>query len=139
MKEESKMSYPGIVLDTSAAMALFLQEKEGIQLEEIINNILNSNGQIFVPSLFWFEVGNTLISAFNRKRITQEEIQGIEFDISELPVVTDPFPDLAIRIRIREIAILKNLTYYDASYVELAKRLELPLKSFDKKLNLAMS
>jgi len=139
MKEESKINFPGIVLDTSAAMALFLQEEEGVELEELINNIINANGQIFVPSLFWFEVGNTLVSAFIRKRITLEEIQGIEFDISELPIVTDPLPDLAIRIRTREIAILKKLTYYDASYVELAKRLELPLKSFDKKIHLAMS
>ncbi len=139
MKEENKINFPGIVLDTSAAMALFLQEEEGIQLEEIINNIINANGQIFVPSLFWFEVGNTLISAVNRKRITQDEIQGIEFDISELPIVTDALPDLSVRIRIREIAILKKLTYYDASYVELAKRLQLPLKSFDKKIHLAMS
>ena len=139
MKVESKMSFPGIILDTSAAMALFLQEEQGIQIEEIIDNIINANGQIFVPSLFWFEVGNTLISAFNRKRITLEEIQGIEFDLSELPIVTDPLPNIAIRIRIREIAISKKLTYYDASYIELAKRLQLPLKSFDKKLNLAMS
>ncbi len=139
MKVESKMSFPGIILDTSAAMALFLQEEQGIQIEEIIDNIINANGQIFVPSLFWFEVGNTLISAFNRKRITLEEIQGIEFDLSELPIVTDPLPTLPIRIRIREIANSKKLTYYDASYVELAKRLQLPLKSFDKKINLAMS
>lgn len=139
MKVESKMGFPGFVLDTSAAMALFLQEEEGIQIEEILNDIINANGQIFVPSLFWFEVGNTLISAFKRKRITLEEIQGIEFDISKLPIVTDSLPDLAIRIRIREIANSKGLTYYDASYVELAKRLELPLKSFDKKIHLAMS
>jgi len=125
MKVESKIGFPGIVFDTSAAMALFLQKKEGIQIEEIINNILNANGQIFVPSLFWFEVGNTLISAFNRKRITLEEIQGIEFDISELPIVTDPLPTFPIRIRIREIANSKRLSFYDASYVELAKRLEL--------------
>ena len=128
------MVIPAFVLDTSAAMALFLQEKEGLLVEADLKEIINSNGQIFVPPLFWFEVGNTLVSAFNRKRITMEEIYGIEFDMSELPIVTDPVPDTAIRSRIREIAIRKNLTFYDASYVELSQRLQIPLKSFDKKV-----
>ncbi len=128
------MVIPGFVLDTSAAMALFLQEMEGLLIEADLKEIINSNGQIFVPPLFWFEVENTLVSAFNRKRITMEEIYGIEFDMSELPIVTDPVPDTAIRSRIREIAISKKLTFYDASYVELSQRLQIPLKSFDKKV-----
>jgi len=133
------MVIPAFVLDTSAAMALFLQEKEGLLVEADLKEIINSNGQIFVPPLFWFEVGNTLVSAFNRKRITMEEIYGIEFDMSELPIVTDPVPDTAIRSRIREIAIRKNLTFYDASYVELSQRLQIPLKSFDKKVLAAIN
>ena len=128
------MSIPALVLDTSAAMALFLQEKEGNQIEEILKNLLSSNGQIFVPTLFWYEVGNTLVSALNRKRITIEELRGIEIDLAELPIVTDPVPDSAIRIRTREIAVSKKLSFYDAAYVELAQRIQLPLKSFDKRL-----
>ena len=132
------MSIPALVLDTSAAMALFLQEKEGNQIEEILKNLLSSNGQIFVPALFWYEVGNTLVSALNRKQITIEELRGIEIDLAELPIVTDPLPDPAVRIRIREIAVSKKLTFYDAAYVELAQRLQLTLKSFDKRIQLAL-
>ncbi len=128
------MGIPALVLDTSAAMALFLQEEEGYQIEETLKNLLNSNGQIFVPALFWYEVGNTLLSALNRKRITIEELRGMEIDLAELPIITDPLPDSAIRIRTREIAVSKKLTFYDAAYVELAQRLQLPLKSFDKRI-----
>ncbi len=132
------MDFPALVLDTSAAMALFLQEKEGLQIEEILNNLIASNGQIFVPTLFWYEVGNTLVSAKNRKRITIEELRGIEIDLAELPIVTDPLPDQSTRIHIREIALSKKLTFYDAAYVELSFRLQLPLKSFDKKVIFAL-
>ena len=128
------MSIPALVLDTSAAMALFLQEEEGYQIEETLKELIASNGQIYVPSLFWYEVGNTLVRALNRKRLTIEELRGIEIDLSELPIVTDPLPDAAVRIRIREIAVSKKLTFYDAAYMELALRLQLPLKSFDKRM-----
>ncbi|MDA3938032.1 MAG: type II toxin-antitoxin system VapC family toxin [Spirochaetia bacterium] len=132
------MSIPALVLDTSAAMALFLQEDEGSQIEEILKDILASNGQIIVPSLFWYEVGNTMVSALNRKRIIVEDIRGIEIDLAALPIATDPLPDITTRIHIREIATDKNLSYYDAAYVELALRLQLPLKSFDKRVLAAM-
>jgi len=56
-----------LILDTSAAMALFLQEEEGCQIEETLKELIASNSQIIVTSLFWYEVGNTLVSAFNRK------------------------------------------------------------------------
>lgn len=133
------MGIPAFVLDTSAAMALFLQEEEGYQIEESLKELISSNGQIIVPSLFWYEVGNTLVSALNRKRITIEELRGIEIDLAELPIVTDPLPDPAVRIRIRETALSKKLTFYDAAYVELALRLQLPLKSFDKRILAALS
>ena len=133
------MGIPTLILDTSAAMALFLQEEEGCQIEETLKELIASNSQIIVTSLFWYEVGNTLVSALNRKRITIEELRGIEIDLAELPIATDPLPDSAVRIRIREIAVSKKLTFYDAAYVELAQRLQLPLKSFDRRIQLVMS
>jgi predicted nucleic acid-binding protein len=128
------MEIPALILDTSSIMALFLQEKEGKQIEKVLAELITANGQIFVPSLFWYETGNTLVTASHKNRITIEELRGIEIDLAELPIVTDPIPDMAIRIRIRETAISKNLSYYDAAYVELASRLQMPLHSFDKRI-----
>ena len=132
------MTDTALVLDTSAVMALFLQEKKGRQIEQELKSLIGRNGQIFVPSLFWYEVGNTLVTAFSCGRITMDEIHGIETDLADLPIVTDPLPAAEVRQRIRELALDKRLTYYDASYVELAKRLRLPLRSFDKQIISAM-
>jgi len=128
------MDFPAFVLDTSAAMALVLQDEEGARIEKEIDDLLSGNGQIFVPSLFWYEVGNTLTTAFRMQRISLEQLRGIETDISELPISTDSLPDLAVRMRIREIAVNRGLTYYDASYIELAERYRVRLLSFDEKL-----
>ena len=128
------MDFPAFVLDTSAAMALVLQDEEGARIEKEIDDLLSGNGQIFVPSLFWYEVGNTLTTAFRMQRISLEQLRGIEADISELPISTDSLPDLAVRMRIREIAVNRGLTYYDASYIELAGRYRVRLLSFDEKL-----
>ena len=120
-------------------MALFLQEEAGEQIEKLLEELIANNGQIFVPSLFWYEVGNTLVTALNRKRISKDELQGIEIDLADLPITTAPALDSAARIRIREIAFSNNLSYYDAAYVELSKRLRFPLQSFDKKVLAAIS
>ena len=128
-----------LVLDTSAAAALFLQEENGRVVEEALGGVLSGNGQIFVPSLFWFEIGNVLLIAFRRKRISRDEIFGIENDLAELPLVTDGTPEASIRSHIREIAFDSDLSYYDSAYVELAKRLCLPLLSFDRRVNEAMA
>ena len=133
------MSIQALVLDTPAAMALFLQEETGEKIGKTLEDLITGNGQIFVPSLFWYEVGNTLITALKRNRISIEELQGIEIDIADLPIVTDSIPDSTARLRIREIAIHKKLSYYDAAYVELSLRLQLPLHSFDKRLLAAVT
>ena len=50
---------------------------------------------------------------------------------AQLPVVTHQQTDYSIQCRIADLARDSELTYYDASYLELALRFEAPLKSFD--------
>ena len=122
------------VIDTSAVMAVFLSEDYAENIEEKIQEILTANGQLFVPPLFWYETGNTLVTAMKRNRITIDELRGIESDMTELPFSTEPIPAPEIRMHIREIAAEKSLSFYDAAYLELSKRLDLPLLSLDTKL-----
>lgn len=122
------------VVDTSAIMAIFLSEEVGEAIEEKIREIFSVNGQLFVPPLFWYETGNTLVTAMNKNRITIDDLRGIESDMAELPIVTEPIPTAEKRIRIREIAVENSLSFYDAAYLELSKRLDFPLLSLDKRL-----
>ena len=58
----------------------------------------------------------------------------ILYDLQCLPIYTDPLPDGEIRQRIFDLAEEHNLSYYDASYLELAHRYNLPLKTYDEQL-----
>ena len=128
------MPYALIILDASAALALLLAEKEGAEVEEIINGTISSNGQIIVPGLFWYELGNGLLMAELKNRIPPQSNAAAISSFAQLPIVTQQEMDFPIHNRILGLARENGLTYYDASYLELAIRYEAPLKSFDTHL-----
>jgi len=128
------MDFPGIVVDASAMLALCLPDEHGNEIEEIIQKIIRKNGQILVPPLFWYEVYNGLLFAGKRGRLTEDEMLGIESDMAMLPIICDQPPPLFVRQRIRDFANRHSLTIYDASYLELAARYGLRLKTFDPHL-----
>jgi predicted nucleic acid-binding protein len=123
---------PLLVLDASAALALILSEDEGCEVEALVREIIESNGQIYVPDLFPYEFGNGLISAFNRHRISLEELNEIIRTMMNLPLVFQPCRETLINNTILSMAIEHTLTFYDAAYLELAVRHGIRLKSFDR-------
>ena len=68
------------------------------------------------------------------RRLSLPQFLTVYQNIRELPIYTDPQPDSETQLRISNLAVQYNLTFYDASYLELAIRTSLPLKTFDRKL-----
>lgn len=90
-----------------------------------------------VPSLWSLEIGNVLLIAERRKRITLEQRQKALHILSELPIAIDVLtPDYAW-LETMELAEQYNLSLYDASYLELSLRRSLPLATFDNSLKQA--
>ena len=152
MAENTKIVYgkngpedklPAAVIDTSffAAFLLATDDEQGYETsKEEIEYIVSNGGIIFVPTLFWYEIGNVLINASKRKkngtdsRISVSDANDILYDLKQFPIVSEDQSDLEIIMRIKELAAEYNLSYYDASYLELSRRLDLPLLTFDEKL-----
>ena len=128
------MAHPLLVVDASAAAALLLAEEEGEEVAELIRNTIAINGQIFVPGLFWFELGNVLVTAERADRLTARSSSQALSDFTRLPIVTHPQSDFTAADRILTLSRENGLSYYDASYLELALRLRAPLKSYDSHL-----
>ena len=126
--------FPLVVLDASAALALVLAEKEGEEVEMLAREILEDNGQIFAPELFWYEVLNGLLSAERRGRIGQQELSSATAGLMRLSIVCHTGSDASALERTMELAIRHDLAYYDACYLELAIRFQARLKSFDAHL-----
>lgn len=136
-------SLPVAVVDTSFFMSAILSDyvsDESSQAKDFLQDLIEKNGQIIVPQLFWFEIGNVLLNAAKPKkdgtapRISKAQLDEILMDIAALPIYTDLQPDSETRTRILSIALEENLTYYDATYLELSRRDDVPLKTWDKAL-----
>jgi predicted nucleic acid-binding protein len=128
------MAYGLIILDASAALAMLLAEAEGTEVAELISDTTVINGQIFVPALFWYELGNGLLMAEQTNRITSQASSTAVFSLNQLPIVTRNEMDLPIFNSTMKLAGENGLTFYDAGYLELALRFKAPLKSFDTHL-----
>ena len=137
---------PAAVVDASFMAAYFLglftgketsREQGFSKAREAISAIVSQNGQFFVPNIFFYEMGNILYIAAH-KRITKTERHEIEYDLFELPIVIDGNCDAALMMRIQEFADKHSLSFYDAAYLELSERLQLPLLTFDSVLENAV-
>ena len=90
--------------------------------------------EAMAPSLWWFEVRNTLIVNERRGRLTASDTTTFLRELSRLGVRIDRTPD---EIAILAFARQHRLTVYDASYLELAQREAVPLATLDRDLRKA--
>jgi predicted nucleic acid-binding protein len=86
-----------------------------------------------VPPLWFYEIGNGLLMALRRKRITSDQNGGFLVWLKALPIdVTEQSPDRVLEVV--TLARAQSLTNYDAAYLGLALRLKLPLATTDGNL-----
>ena len=84
-----------------------------------------------VPSLWWFEVRNTLIVSERRGRLTESDTATFLHGLARLRVSVDRSPEEA---DVLALARYRGLRVYDAAYLELARREGAPLATLDAAL-----
>ena len=123
------------VLDSSAALAWVLPG-EATPATEALLEMVGSLGAA-APALWPLETANVLWVSERRRRITlAERSQALEI-LSELPIQIDERTAALAFGATSALAATKDLTVYDACYLELALRRGLPLASLDKGLRQA--
>jgi len=90
-------------------------------------------GKVIVPAFWHIEFGDELAKSEKRGKITAEELVSIAQIAKELPITTETDYDHALG-DVLNLAWKESLTTYDAAYLELAMRREIPLATLDKKL-----
>ncbi|MCY3646233.1 MAG: type II toxin-antitoxin system VapC family toxin [Chloroflexi bacterium] len=119
----------GIVLDASVAAAWLLREELDPPALTALD-ILRSEG-VCVPPLWHYEVRNALLVAERRGRVPDGGARrGLE-TLRDASIDTDEATDLDTAL---ELALAHGLSFYDASYLELARRRGLPLATRDRAL-----
>lgn len=113
-------------------------------MDEVISAIrdvfdLVSNQGAWVPSLWRLEVANILEMGVRRERHDAAFRDATLADLALLPVHIDPETDRHAWTATLRLAERHRLTLYDAAYLELAKRRDLPLATVDIDLRAAAS
>ena len=123
------------VLDSSAALALLLPGEESARVEEIAAVLGRTLAP--VPAIWPWEIRNGLLSALRSRRIAPREFDERIALLEEFPVEVDPGAGHDTLARATGIARKHDLSVYDASYLELAIRLGVPLATLDRRLRKA--
>lgn len=125
----------GLVVDASVGAAWFLPDEANADTEAVLQ--ATATLDVWVPALWLLEIGNLLLSAQRRKRITAEKRRELAAAASALRIHVDREP--VNMSTLDEVAAHHGLTAYDAAYLELALRRRLPLATRDDALVRAMA
>jgi predicted nucleic acid-binding protein len=117
------------VLDASVAACWAFEDEDHPTATLALERIRSDQAR--VPSLWWFEVRNTLIINERRGRLAEADTAAFLRGLSRLGVTVDRLPEEA---GVMTLARKHRLTVYDASYLELAQRETLPLATLDADL-----
>lgn len=122
-----------LVVDASAAIACCLGEADGEALADAILTAL-AGGTAVVPGIWASEVANVLVMKERTAQLLPAETTMLLTYLSHLPILVD-FTDLQRTFSsVTEVARERRLSVYDAHYLELAERLDVPLASLDQQL-----
>ncbi|MHB8653929.1 MAG: type II toxin-antitoxin system VapC family toxin [Terriglobia bacterium] len=122
-------------MDCSVTMG-WCFEDEGDDSSEAILDVLGP-WEAVVPSIWSFEVANTLLVGERRKRISKLDSSNFLSFLAVLPVTIDDSSTGRALGPILALAREYGLSAYDAAYLELAMRESLPLATRDRVLERA--
>lgn len=125
---------PVFVVDASCAAAWFLADEASEYTDAALRATVDTD--VWVPALWQLEIGNLLISAQRRKRITAEKRIELVNSAASLRLRVDR--EAVSMVALDALAANHQLTTYDAAYLELAVRRNLPLATQDAALKRAM-
>lgn len=121
------------VADSSVAIAWVVQSQSSVATDRLLDRVA-AGARLVVPSIWFFEVANTLVMLSRRKHLQQEDRLDARSTLERLrPIVDEDGRHLALS-EISDLAQRFSLTIYDATYLELASRRHLPLATRDRAL-----
>lgn len=124
-----------IVVDASVVVRWLFEDEKSDAAEKVLRDIHKQGGS--APSLLTLEVCNALVVGVRRKRLSDADMhQGIEI-VKSVPIQLDDINGIRVLSDVTKLAQLYELTVYDATYLELAMRMSIPIATFDSALRTA--
>ncbi len=119
------------VLDNSIACGWFIDSQASPQADAVAQRLQTERAA--VPAIWELELTNVLRTACLRQRMTAQQAQATLARLLSLPIDVDRQPGKPSALL--ALALRFGLTSYDASYLDLALRLQRPLATRDGPLH----
>jgi predicted nucleic acid-binding protein len=120
------------VLDASMTMSRGIDDEASPETEAALEELVASYAE--VPSLWAYEIANSLASSIRRGRMSLVQAERFVERLRQLDIRVEERNHLATGLQILPFAAQRGLTAYDAAYLELARRRGLPIATLDKRL-----
>ncbi|MDX2225435.1 MAG: type II toxin-antitoxin system VapC family toxin [Rhodospirillaceae bacterium] len=124
-----------MVVDASAMLPTVLEDESDSQSDQLLDRVVTRGAH--APSIWAHEVANAVLVAARRRRIAEHDVGRVFENLHALDVVLHEATLERVAGPIRHVAQSHGLTIYDASYLDLAVRLQLPLATRDVALQAA--
>jgi len=106
------------IIDASYLLSVLLPDEALSKKSKVnLSILINENNKFFAPRILEFEVLNSVRTAVLRKRIKKTSVKKLLVNYNKIPI---NYLDID-RDGVFDISIKHGLTFYDASYLYLAK------------------
>ncbi len=123
------------VIDCSVAVTWCFEDEATAASDGLLDRL--GDAPAAAPAIWPLELGNVLVMAERRGRIDAAQLAECVALLRELPVAIDEETPQRALDEVLALARAEGLTTYDASYLELAMRLGVPLATQDRALRQA--
>jgi predicted nucleic acid-binding protein len=121
---------PDFVIDASIATAWCFRDEATSYTESLLQAVSSNSREALAPTLWGYEIRNSVLMGLRRRRISEADTEAFLRSLPDLFIrLVEPAFDTTF-----DLASRHGLTFYDAAYLELALREQLPLASLDKEL-----
>jgi len=134
-RADRRRSPAGLVVDASVTAAWCFKDESSAYTDAVLDVVTNDGAR--VPALWPFEMANVLAMAERRGWITTELSERFLDALRALPIEVESREPWMDPRTLAASARAHALTAYDASYLDLAIRSDLPLATRDRELRAA--
>lgn len=127
-----------VVIDASVSVAWLLDEPENsTALRDLFLQAFRRQCVALVPALWHWECANVLLGLVKQQTLLLPQVPGYLELMRYASPQEDAMPSAHVQLATIELAHISGLSYYDASYVELALRRKARLATLDAKMKTA--
>ena len=120
------------VVDNSVVMTWCFKDETNQYADAVLDSL--ETAKAFVPSVWPLEVGNVLLVAEHKDRLSEADSTRFIALLTELPIIVEQEQPERVIMEILALAREHKLSSYDASYLDLAMRKGLPIATLDNNL-----